>query len=317
MTEERLREFLVLSRIGNYQKAAEVLYISQSALSRHIMRLERELGVSLFDRISYGNRLTRYGRAFLPYAERILELSDQCREEINQKIQREREQLKIGIPRNSGYYGVLDLLGDFEEVSPDISVSAEEDFPDRQKEKLRNGEYAASFCLETETPERDEFSRVPFDSDELSLFLPENHLLSHQETVDLRQLKGETFFLAPLRGTLYDSFMLACRRAGFQPNIRAVSSGTACHLAEQGKGVCVVLRKPSADFRFEGICLAKMTPQVRIEINLLYLPENLTQEGDAFLNFVRDYGAAPEERKPLREGEEYSGGLGRKSKEPA
>lgn len=45
-----MREFLILARTENYLEAAELLFVSQPTLSRHIMTLENELGVPLFDK---------------------------------------------------------------------------------------------------------------------------------------------------------------------------------------------------------------------------------------------------------------------------
>ncbi len=62
MTTERLAEFLVLSQTLSYSKAAKKLFITQSALSRHIMDMEAELGVKLLERSTHGVKLTGEGR---------------------------------------------------------------------------------------------------------------------------------------------------------------------------------------------------------------------------------------------------------------
>ena len=61
MTTDRLYEFLVLSRALSFSKAAGTLFISQSALSKHIAELEKELGLSLFERDNHSVRLTPAG----------------------------------------------------------------------------------------------------------------------------------------------------------------------------------------------------------------------------------------------------------------
>ena len=61
-----IREFVVLANTCNYMEAAEQLFISQSALSRHIKNLEEELGVSLFDRSTRSVTLNAFGMLFLP-----------------------------------------------------------------------------------------------------------------------------------------------------------------------------------------------------------------------------------------------------------
>ena len=73
MTLNQIKYFRAVARSENFRAAAEELYISQPSLSRSIDSLEEELGVVLFERAGRGVVLTRSGRLFLEYAERILE----------------------------------------------------------------------------------------------------------------------------------------------------------------------------------------------------------------------------------------------------
>ena len=61
MKTEKLYEFLVLSKTLNYSRAAETLYISQSALSKHILEIEQELNTQLFLRTTHDVKLTEAG----------------------------------------------------------------------------------------------------------------------------------------------------------------------------------------------------------------------------------------------------------------
>ena len=71
-----LRYFVAVARELHFTRAAEILYVSQPALSKQIRALERQLRVTLFDRDHGSVRLTRAGNALLPHAERILESWD-------------------------------------------------------------------------------------------------------------------------------------------------------------------------------------------------------------------------------------------------
>ena len=71
-----LREFVVLAQTGNFMEAADLLYCSQSTLSKHIQNMETELGVPLFDRTTRKVALSKFGQLLLPYAKQIAELQD-------------------------------------------------------------------------------------------------------------------------------------------------------------------------------------------------------------------------------------------------
>ena len=69
----QFRYFLEAARYENLTRAADELHIAQPALSQSIMRLENELGVTLFEKVGRGVTLTKAGKMFLEYANRILE----------------------------------------------------------------------------------------------------------------------------------------------------------------------------------------------------------------------------------------------------
>ena len=66
MNLDNFKEFLILAATKNYSEAADRLYISQSALTKHIQQMEKDLGVQLFARNSRRVTLTEFGRILLP-----------------------------------------------------------------------------------------------------------------------------------------------------------------------------------------------------------------------------------------------------------
>ncbi|MHB8148225.1 MAG: LysR family transcriptional regulator, partial [Vulcanimicrobiaceae bacterium] len=82
MELQQLAYFRVVARTEHFTQAAEELAITQPALSRAISRLERDLGVALFDHRGRSVRLNRYGRAFLRHAERALVALEEGRREV-------------------------------------------------------------------------------------------------------------------------------------------------------------------------------------------------------------------------------------------
>lgn len=72
MTLNQILYFQKIANLENYHQAAEELYISQPSLSRSMASLENELGVTLFEKEGRGVTLTKAGKMFLEYADRIL-----------------------------------------------------------------------------------------------------------------------------------------------------------------------------------------------------------------------------------------------------
>ncbi|VTO16313.1 transcriptional regulator HdfR [Klebsiella variicola] len=72
MDTELLKTFLEVSRTRHFGRAAEALYLTQSAVSFRIRQLENQLGVNLFTRHRNNIRLTTAGEKLLPYAETLM-----------------------------------------------------------------------------------------------------------------------------------------------------------------------------------------------------------------------------------------------------
>jgi len=68
----RIRSFVTVARLGNVTRAAEVLHLTQPAVTGHLRMMEQELGVALFQRTANRIELTRAGDALLPDAEKVL-----------------------------------------------------------------------------------------------------------------------------------------------------------------------------------------------------------------------------------------------------
>ena len=68
----QLDAFIAAADCGSFSRAAEILNVAQPSLSNRIQSLEREVGQAMFERMGRGVKLTDAGRAFLPYAQRIL-----------------------------------------------------------------------------------------------------------------------------------------------------------------------------------------------------------------------------------------------------
>lgn len=80
---QQLQAFATVVSTGSLGRAADVLHITQPALSRSIRRLEEQLGAPLFERHSRGMHLTAVGEALLPHAILLQREAEQAREEID------------------------------------------------------------------------------------------------------------------------------------------------------------------------------------------------------------------------------------------
>lgn len=123
MDLRRLEVFAKVAELGSFSRAAEALFLTQPTVSEHVRALEEELGVSLLDRMGRGATPTPAGQLLLGYARRILTLSREAKQAIEQFQGRMSGQLVVGGSTIPGEYVLPALIGRFKAKYPDISIS--------------------------------------------------------------------------------------------------------------------------------------------------------------------------------------------------
>jgi len=105
-----LRTFLEIEKTRHFGKAAENLYLTQSAISARIKLLEDTLGLALFERYRNNIQLTRYGQKLLPYATQMVDLWVRTTQDI--RVPQDLNDLTIAAP-NSLWSSKLQTLSQF------------------------------------------------------------------------------------------------------------------------------------------------------------------------------------------------------------
>lgn len=215
-----LKEFIALAKTENYLEAAENLFISQSSLSKHIQSLERELGVSLFNRTTRQVSLNENGKIFLKYAQQITALQHQCQTELMNLKEAEEQQLTIGSIPIMAPYGITDILLNFKQDNVKTNLSIIEGEAQQLKDKIRKGQCDLAFIRQSpqkKATEEEEFSVIHFTMDYLVAVLPCTHRLANEALIDLGELKNEDFLFLQPDSMMYRLSFEACQHAGFTP----------------------------------------------------------------------------------------------------
>jgi DNA-binding transcriptional LysR family regulator len=121
-TIRQLEVFLAVARAGSFRRAADVVHLSQPALSQHVAELERGLGARLLDRRGRAVTLTEAGRILQDHSVRVLAMLDGAREAIAELEGPGRGSLLIGAGTTPGIYLLPRIIGAFERRHPAVSV---------------------------------------------------------------------------------------------------------------------------------------------------------------------------------------------------
>jgi DNA-binding transcriptional LysR family regulator len=138
MELRQLKYFVTLSETRNFSRAADREHITQSALSQQVSRLERALGVTLFERTTHGTNLTAAGASLLTQAEAILSEVDRFVLQARALSRGFVGALYIGSPINAAMSARRQaLLAEFGERCPDVEVRIESAWSNQLIQRLR------------------------------------------------------------------------------------------------------------------------------------------------------------------------------------
>ena len=267
-------EFVTLAETCNYMEAADRLFISQSALSRHIKALEEDLEVQLFDRSTRKVSLSRFGALFLPYAKQIAATRFEYESAISTEKKADHGSIRIGsIPVMSQYH-ITDLLADFQKENPAVSMDVIEGDSVELMRLLRSGQCDLAFLREGQEC-TDEFNIVHFDSDQMTAIMSVKHPLARRSFIPIELLRNEPLILLSQNTYMYSICIDACKKAGFTPQVALTMhrASNMLDLARKGMGIVLLNRKPIRSALTEDLVAIDIEPRIITNIDLAY-PKN-------------------------------------------
>ncbi|MCO6006228.1 LysR family transcriptional regulator [Actinoallomurus purpureus] len=208
-----MRYVVAVAEEGGFQRAADRLLIAQPPLSRQIRDLERELGVTLFERRP-AVRLTEAGRIFVESARTILAESDRLVERTVLAGRGELGTVRVGYIFSAVFETLPRLVAAMGESHPGVTVDVRDGWtPELDAALLADGH---DLVLSRDIPQRPEYRRETLRCERIVAVVDEGHALVRRGRVGLREFAGQRFChparrLAPDR---YDFMAKALERTG-------------------------------------------------------------------------------------------------------
>jgi len=231
-----------VERQGSLTAAAEKLFLTQSALSHSIKKLEQQLGTDIWLREGRSLRLTQAGQYLLAVANRLLPQLSLAEERLRQFAQGERGTLRIGMECHPCYQWLLKVVSPYLADWPDVDVDV--------KQKFQFGGIGALFGYEIDmlvTPDplyKPGLKFVPVFDYEQVLVVHRQHALARAEYVRPDQLSSETLITYPVdidRLDIYNQFL---QPAGISPQVHKPIETTdiMLQMVASGRGVAALPR---------------------------------------------------------------------------
>lgn len=233
MELKQLEYITTIAQEASISKAAEKLFITQSALNQQLLRLERELGLNLFNRIRHSMIPTYAGKIYLTAAQQILDTKKETYKILHDISNIKRGEISITYTPERGAVMFSEVYPIFHKLYPEISFKVYEARIKKMEQLLLQGDVSLAFLSHTEkNPLFDYYELTP---ELLILALPASHPLAHLggsesyntfPPLDLALLKDDPFVLMSQETRFRDMIDAAFAKAGFKPHILFESTST-------------------------------------------------------------------------------------------
>lgn len=251
-----LKYFLTVANEENITRAAQILHITQPTLSRQLMQLERELGVTLFERGNHRISLTHSGMLFKRRAQELVELAEKAKQEFACSDELCGE-ISIGSGEFKSSQFLAELICSFRQLYPKVRFELYSGNSDNIKDQIERGLLDLGLLLEPVDLTRYDFLRTPV-REEWIAYVAESSPLAGKEAISPEDLAEQSLILTR-REVL--QHQLRNWLGPYAERVSAAAQGNLLYnmvvLVRNGAGVAVNLRK---DCHFDGVRELPLSP---------------------------------------------------------
>ena len=290
-----LNSLLVFHEVAkhrSFSKAAEELFISQPAVTKHIKELERKVGMGLIQRRRGGFALTEVGKILFKYTHKISShLMDI--ENLLEDLKKDHQGiLKIGTTESYSKGLMPKLLSGFQASCPFMKIALDVGNSEEIEKSLLV--YKNDLVLIAVTKKTSRFESIPFLMEELVLIVSPNHPLVKRKTVSLKGLERYPLIIRAKGSTTRRIILQAFKEVGIHPSllIEAGSSEFIKQWVSEGKGVSIIVKRTVEDEEKRGIIKTiPLLEKLYLQVAFRYLKEEKSNPAiKTFVNFIENQG---------------------------
>ena len=261
--DTRQMEYIIqISEERSITKAAEKLFITQSALNQQLQKLEKELGLPLFVRTRSDWQLTPAGEIYVNTARQILNLKKDAYSQIQDLKESGNRRIALGLIPERGVNMFTAIYPEFHRQFPDIRIEPLECNVRTMQNLISRNELDLGLITLPES-QKDDNTYLHMEEEEIFLAVPANHPLAymgsqdadHAPEISLSRFSEDPFILITRRSTMFQLEESLFAGASFQPQVLFSTSSNVSKyrmvLAEVG---CALLpgffAKPDPGLRY-------------------------------------------------------------------
>lgn len=241
MELRQIEYFIEVAKREHVTEASYHLNVAQSAVSRQIANLEEELGVKLFIREGRNVKLTYIGKIFLEYMQQAIKVIEKGKLEIEEFLDPERGTIRVGFPSSLANYMLPTVISEFRERFPHVQFQLRQGSYRNLIDSVIKGEIELALLGPVPRNEKQLKTHILFLESMVAL-LPSGHPLANNSSIQLSQLRHDSFVLFPEGFILRKIVVNACQQIGFEPkvSVEGDDTDTIKGLVAAGLGVTIL-----------------------------------------------------------------------------
>lgn len=250
--ETKLIEYIMaIAKHRSISRAAQELYVTQSALNQQLLKLEKELGAPLFFRARNNWELTDIGRLYVENSEHILQIKKQTYSQIQDMAKKWKGTITIGLTPERGIQMFTAIYPEIHAKYPGTTFQPLEADVDSQVKMLVANELDISFQTIYERKYKHLVYRRIFN-EPFYLCIPGTHPMAYKEKrspgqypeISLNQFRDDLFTLVKKSSTMRVVIDRLFEEAGFEPKLlfESTSMRTMQRLTEDGQCCSIIPR---------------------------------------------------------------------------
>jgi DNA-binding transcriptional LysR family regulator len=288
-----LNRFIAVAEELHFGRAAKRLHIVESALSREIQALERDLQFQLLDRTSRRIHLTLAGAVFLDHARVVVASLDAAVAAARRAAEGRTGLIRIGFVGSTTFEFLPAVLRFFRREWPEVELMLSEMTTAELLQQVQQERIHVGFVRWAGPAEREELLVETVAREPLAIAIPVNHPLVKRARIHPKALAGESFIVYPQLSMSTWEVLLRniCKNAGFEPNVvqRTVQIHTAISLVSAGIGIALVPFTASNSPQ-KGVAYRRLAGATLVDLLVVSKRDESSEAVRNFMNVVRGVG---------------------------
>ncbi|MBM4349974.1 MAG: LysR family transcriptional regulator [Deltaproteobacteria bacterium] len=279
-------------RHRSFTKAAEELFVSQPAVTKHIKGLEHKVGMRLIERGRGGFHLSEAGKILFKSAHKISNHIRGVESHLGRLKKEHHGLLRIGTTESYSRCLMPTLLSGFQNLYPSIKIALDVGNSEEIEKSLTAYRNDVALIGMTKIPSK--LESIPFLREDLVLIVSPSHPMAKREKISLKAIRKFPFIIRAKGSTTRKIVLKAFQELGIRP-LLLIETGSSEFIKQwvsEGKGVSIIVRRIAEEEAKRGLIkMVSLDEKLSLQVALLFLKEERTNPTiKTFTHFIKDRG---------------------------